>query len=208
MSLIDTSDFVGPLTIAQIGQASVSNDLTQQINKYESEFLWAALGIELYTDFIAGLSAPSPAQMWIDLRDGKVFNLTTNFPGYFPMYMYRFWVLNQTRKVRWVGLKPNQTDTPGVPADFGQSPIVGYIYYKYMRNLLTQAGGAGIVQSQSENATGQVAAIKMRDAWNQMVNDLSYLWFFLAANGSGVYSSYNLLDIDFYTFQKINMFNI
>lgn len=294
MSLITPSYFIGPLTIAQLGQPSVNNDLITQINLYEPELLIAALGYELYDDFSSGLAASVIDQKWIDLRDGIVFNLTTNFPGWFPSYFYNFWRMNQTRKVKWVGFssssnftQDSNTDDPlvfiagsgagnpvsgtntftstklagakftierrgfgtmirdtdyslsnnnqtitllkagdkfnpneifiihftkvvnaGTPSGSGISPLAGYVYFKYMRNLITQASGSGIVKSDAQNATTSVSDLKMRDAWNQMIDNLAILWFFLAAQGTNVYASYNYLNIDFVKFQKINMFNL
>jgi hypothetical protein len=48
MSLIDTSYFIGPLTVAQLGQQSVQNNLNLFISRAEPQFLEAALGYDLW----------------------------------------------------------------------------------------------------------------------------------------------------------------
>lgn len=196
--ILNFDQFVGPISVAQLGQPSVANDFQIKMDKLEIDFLESVLGIELASDFITGIDdVDSPDQIWLDLRDGAVFNLTLDFPGYFPMYFYRNWAMNQKRKVRWIGF-----------SKAGYSPLAAYVFFKQMRDSITDVSGTGIVQVQTENSISGVDGLKMRNAWNQMVTDLSYLWFFLAAKGKTVYTSYNYLNIDFYSWKKINQFNL
>jgi hypothetical protein len=212
MSLISTADFVGPITIAQLGQPAVVKDVNRAIALYEAEFLSDILGVGLYNDFAEGLDVSTgtqPDQKWIDLRDGISFPYTSGFPGYFPMDIYRFWWLRSGRTLRWVGLKPKvNTDKTGVPSVKSISPVAAYVFFKYQRDLMTQAVGTGVVASENENSISGVSDWKSRDAWNYMVEALWGMWIFLAAKGDGVYTSYNWQDIDFARFTKINMFNL
>ena len=295
MSLINSTYFVGPLSVAQLGQVSVQNDLQLCIDRNETDFLQAVLGIELYSDMISGLSQSIIDQRWLNLLSGTTFQSTTNFPGYLPMWIYRNWYMNTTRQVRWVGFagtvpapvsvtpisqlvlivdsgannpvsgttsftlaslsgaifsidrrgtgplvlgldyslsNNNTTITLLLPGDFfgpsevfilsftnapatlslpsavGQSPVAGYVYFKYMRDLISQTTGSGIVQDQPENATSGVGQRKMMDAWNQMGRDIANMWLYLASEGTGLYSDYDITKMDFFRFTPINMFNI
>lgn len=86
MSLIDTSYFAGPLTIAQLGQKAVDDSIKDFINLHEPDFLWAALGYEFYQNFLAGLLEDTVDQKWLDILQGVEF---TNLSSY---------------KRKWVGL--------------------------------------------------------------------------------------------------------
>lgn len=80
--LIDSSYFVGPVTIAQLGQQSVVDDLNNFINRWEPIILEAALGYDFYQAFMDGLSVGSDEQIdqrWMDLLHGVTF---TSLAGY------------------------------------------------------------------------------------------------------------------------------
>lgn len=71
--LIDESYFVGPLTIAQLGQKAVVDDLKNYINRWEPVIMEAALGYDFYQAFLSGLAETTVAQRWLDLLNGVVF---------------------------------------------------------------------------------------------------------------------------------------
>lgn len=78
--LIDKSYFVGPLTIAQLGQKSVEDDLNNVINYWEPKIMEAALGYDFYQAFLNGLNVGSdevPEQRWLDLLNGVAFANTS-----------------------------------------------------------------------------------------------------------------------------------
>ena len=50
--LIDSSYFLGPLTIAQLGQQSVIDDLNNFIDRFEPVIMEAALGYDFYQIFL------------------------------------------------------------------------------------------------------------------------------------------------------------
>lgn len=76
-NIITTSAFVGPISIAQLSQASVANDVNAYIAICQPAYLDKCLGASLAAAFIAGLDATPPVeQKWLDLRDGKVFTNT------------------------------------------------------------------------------------------------------------------------------------
>jgi len=109
MSLIDNRYFTGSLTIAQLGQPAVVDNLNVFIQRQEPLFLQAALGYQLWKDFVAGLNAPVIDQKWLDLRDGVDF--TSN--GMWPPFQWRngwmqyhrdwFIPMNPLREMHWVG---------------------------------------------------------------------------------------------------------
>ena len=209
MSLIDSTFFNGPITVPQLGQASVANNLDIFINRFEPRMLQAALGYQLYLDFLDGLSQDVPDQKWINIRDGVVFTGSGMWPPFYWQYpflsMYRNWFIpqNPVRKMEWIGFA-NQ-------ANIYSSPIAGYVYYEYMRDQITQFTGVGVVNTQSENAATVSAATKMKDAFNQMSKDIFFLWQMLEADahsGSQQYTSYERLKINYAFFQPVNQYNI
>lgn len=62
-------DIALPLNVPQVID-SLNNDYIQ---KYQKEILIKLLGYTLYLQFDVGLSVASPAQKWLDLRDGCTY---------------------------------------------------------------------------------------------------------------------------------------
>lgn len=74
--LIDSSYFLGPLTIAQLGQQSVIDDLNNFIDRFEPVIMEAALGYDFYQAFLEGIEVSSDEQIeqrWLDLLNGVAF---------------------------------------------------------------------------------------------------------------------------------------
>lgn len=74
--LIDSSYFLGPLTIAQLGQQSVVDDLNNFIDRFEPVIMEAALGYDFYQTFLDGITVGSDEtidQRWLDLLNGVTF---------------------------------------------------------------------------------------------------------------------------------------
>lgn len=74
--LINESYFIGPLTIAQLGQQDVVDHLNVFINTMEPEILRAALGYDLYEALIAGIDVGSDEtidEKWLNLLNGSPF---------------------------------------------------------------------------------------------------------------------------------------
>lgn len=105
MSLIDPSYFIGPLTIAQIGLPAVTNNLNLFINRAEPELLEAALGYDLWQDFITGLQQPVIDPKWLALRDGTTFKTVSSWPGWMWGFTWfnRYYWLNSRRNAHWAG---------------------------------------------------------------------------------------------------------
>lgn len=118
MSLINSAYFVGPLTIAQLGQPAVANNLNLFINRAEPPLLEAALGYDLWQDFMTGLQQSVIDQKWINLRDGVTFKSVSSWPGWYWGFTWfnRYYWLNSQRSMHFPGF--------AAPLNF-TSPIMG-----------------------------------------------------------------------------------
>lgn len=117
MSLIDTTYFVGPLTIAQLGQPAVADNLTLFINRAEPQILEAALGYDLWQDFLTGLQQPVIDPRWLALLNGVQFTSVSNWPNWyagFSMYNWYYW-LNSQRSMYFPGFATQQSFVPNTP---------------------------------------------------------------------------------------------
>jgi hypothetical protein len=301
MSLINSSYFVGPLTIAQLGQPAVADNLNLFINRAEPQILEAALGYDLWQDMMEGLQQPVIDQKWLNLRDGVTFKAISSWPGWFWGFTWfnRYYWLNSQRSMHFPGfaaplnftapvmanpqlvltagsgtgnptvgintftlaalagatysierrgvgtmiqgvdyqisnagqtitlLKPGdnfgpgeifilrflQASVSGLPSYSYVSPIAGYVYYLWQRDIITSMTGIGVVKSKGENSVTADPGWKMIDAWNQMALDVFKLWQYLEATwyanpNDQVYPSYDRTKIDYAFFQPMNTFGI
>lgn len=138
MAVIDTSYFFGELSISQ-----PTATLQMLIDSRESELLTKLLGYELNKLYTAGIAAGSPAQKWLDLRDGKEY---TTGGG----------VLT-----KWPGLR----FTVGTAK---KSLVANYVYWFYLLDNITFTTPSG--QKKSELPVNALPDHKMIRAWNEMVN--------------------------------------
>jgi len=131
MSLINASYFVGPLTIAQLGQPAVADNLNLFINRAEPQILEAALGYDLWQDFMTGLQQPVIDQKWLNLRDGVTFKSISSWPGWFWGFTWfnRYYWLNSQRSMHFPGF--------AAPLSF-TSPVL-----TSPQLVLTAGGGTG-----------------------------------------------------------------
>lgn len=156
--LINESYFEPPLDIAQLGQPDVVHKVRAFISRYEPIICAAALGYDFYQAFVAGLNVGSDeteAQRWKDLRDGVSFKN----------------VNNQFR--RFIGLANSTTKV---------SPLAGFIYYEYMKEMASQNTGAGYKKNKAENAVRADPVRKPLNAFNDAVCQMYPLWEFLQAD--------------------------
>lgn len=129
MSLIDESYFTGYLSIPQLGQASVVENLNYFITREEPIFLQACLGYALWQDFIAGLAVDPIDPKWLNLRDGVDFTPDGLWPPFQWKNMWmnfnRDWYIPQrpVRKMHWVGFTGGTTDN-GPNNSFGPILLV------------------------------------------------------------------------------------
>lgn len=74
-TIISQADFTDELTLPADGI-----NVQSYIDKHEPDILDKILGVELADEFVAAL-ADTPAQKWLDLRDGKVYDISTTKKG-------------------------------------------------------------------------------------------------------------------------------
>jgi len=155
---IDQSYFEGALEIAQLGQASVVTKLNGFITRFEPIILEAALGYDFFKAFADGLNAGSDEQIeerWEDLRDGLVY---AN--------------VNGVRK-KFVGFFNSSTKT---------SPLAGFIYYEFMKEMASQNTGIGLVKAKGENSVRADVVRKPVNAFNEAAYQVRSFWEMLQAD--------------------------
>lgn len=94
---------------------------------------------------------------------GNTLKLTTGQFGDGDTYFYKV-----------ATLAINQTT-----GDSKQSLIANYVYYWYVRKMVTQTTTVGEVKTKTENATRVIPSGKMERAWNEMVGWVHELYCFL-----------------------------
>jgi hypothetical protein len=202
MSLIDNSYFVGPLYVAQLGQPDVAEQMQYYIDRYEKEFLTAALGYGLYKSFKDGLAIDPIDQKWVDIRDGKEFINTAGWWPYALSGSVTGPFYNSNQPVQWNGFS-GQPEQPNQA-----SPIAAYVYVKYMRDLYNQVTGIGTVKAASDAATNVPPNWKLTDRWNDMCDSVYTLWQLLQTSGTSVYPDFLSSNIDYHRFRKENIWGI
>ncbi len=179
---IDRTYFEGELTIGQVSQQEVEEELKLFIRKYEFEFLIKLLGKPLYEAFYAGMQGDTVEARWKALAYGKDFNVTASLlNGY---YDYGFY--SEGTPVSFRGLLRNpesDLDVSFLSASYGAtSPIAKYIYYWWMRAKATSTGGVG--ESIQETNAGKTVSnsAKMTRYWNEMHDEVVRFYLFLDMN--------------------------
>jgi len=111
------------------------------IDRYEKEILVKGLGYQLYKDFTEGLAQETIDQKWLDLRDGKDYEIDG--------------VL-----VHWNGLANEEK----------KSLIAYYVYYWIRRNSVSVMGNnGGQMINDFENAGNTDSLLQQSIAWNEML---------------------------------------
>ncbi len=151
-NIINSTYFYGRLTIAQKDTPPVAQTLIEFIAKYESKYLNKILGYKTAKDFTTGLEATTPAQKWVDLRDGKDFQDAT------------------LKWRKWIGFGN---------CNAKESPIANYVYYQWMANEVSNTTGIGERKLTFANSINYSPAQKMCAAWNEMAEWHSELTTFL-----------------------------
>jgi hypothetical protein len=120
-NLITYADFINEINIP-ISDSTTTTAITNAITQYQPEVLQDLLGYSLYKAFIAGLSVNTPAQKWVNLRDGAEFSVTIG---------------DETRLLKFDGVKPI---------------IAYYVYLRYRNDNETYFSGQKQVKSETENS--------------------------------------------------------
>ena len=180
MSVIDTTYFYGPLSIAQISQTEIAAEVQMFIDENENSLLSILMGYELSKAYLDGISAGSPAQKWLDIRDGKEY---TDSNG------------NLTK---WLGLR----FTVGTSK---HSLIANYVYCKYIEDSITITTASG--EKKTDLAVNVSPVHKMVKAWNEMIKQNIELYLFLS-HSIATYPEFENVVLDTYYFTYKNSLGI
>jgi len=164
MNLIDHTYFQKRLTAIPTIKEEVLQDLNDHIEKYEPEYLYSVLGVDLTDEFLAAIEAGSTDQRWLDLLNGVVFEYND--------IKYKWGGFNNTIK---------------------ESPIAYYVMNYFIRSNNTLFTGIGTVTSNSENSDRSGPTVKLVDVWNKMVEQNEILVLFIESRYSD-YSTYAPFD--------------
>lgn len=143
MPIIDITYFKGRITLGNVATGSDSLADTDLVDVYipdmEVEYLKKALGYPLYKAFVDGLAETTPAQKWLDLKNGKEY--TKNDKTY-----------------NWGGFANTEK----------QSPIAYYVYAEYQTNYATTTFNVGEARPQVQNSVNASPGGKIFKAWVEM----------------------------------------
>jgi hypothetical protein len=176
MLILNNTYFVGDINVPNSGNAYVGDRLLWFMKKHEPEFLQLVLGYELYKPFVAALASYPD----VSAVEARFTNLLTGVE-YTGM---------DGRLRKWRGI----TDV----AVINKSMIANYVYCYFLRSIASQSTTMGEVTTKTENADVVSPADKMIRAWNEMVDWVYEMVYFLDSNTSvypewKTYNKYNLL---------------
>jgi hypothetical protein len=186
MPLIDKSYFVGDINIPDTGNAKVLERLNFFIGKHEPEFLKQVLGYSLWKAYTAGIAVtPTPAQKWLDLRDGVEYTVGD------VVYFY-----SGLRTV----VMPANSPAPAVY----KSPIANYIYYWWKRSD---------TKAKPDDAEQQQAFFNERNqsmirAWNEMAEWVNGAIHFLNNNNETYSEWQNVNWLTVYAYNSYSLWNL
>jgi len=164
MNLIDHTYFQKRLTAIPNLKEEVLQDLNDHIEKYEPEYLYSVLGVDLADEFITAIGGGSTDQKWLDLLNGAKFEA-------------------HGRKYEWLGFNNA----------IKESAIAFYVMWHFIRNNNTLFTGIGTVTSDSENSNRTDPTRRLVTLWNNMVEQNEILALFLES-GLAVYPNYAPFD--------------
>ena len=141
--LIDYNYFVGDIEIPNVDNDAVLVNLNRVIDQTQKKVLIDLFGYHLYKSFEDGLDEVSPAQKWLDLRDGADYTFTYN---------------GETYNMRWDGFI-NTTDYVSL--------IAYFTYYYYMTDRLRMNTGDSITLTNTQNGIRDEDNYKLVNAWNK-----------------------------------------
>lgn len=137
-----------------------------------------------------GAGTLDPETEWVEKAGGGISLTNTTY--------------TTTAGERWV-IKFTSKKIVTIPSG-GQnlfSPLAGFIYYEYMRDLATQNTGSGTVKATSENSYPVSAAQKMIDAYNMACRQMAVLASLLRTDqakpvAERTYPEFNYSQISYY----------
>lgn len=109
MSIISPTDFKGERVIAQVENVTVRANVQWFIDKYEPKFLKELLGLDLFTEFEAGLLLDPIPDKWIALRD------ETDLKQMLVNYIYYWYQRNNATNTGGIGeVKPKSDNAVSI----------------------------------------------------------------------------------------------
>jgi len=215
---IDRTYFIGPITIGQVDQQAVEDELNLFIRKHEYEFLVQLLGLPLYKSFYEGMQGNAVDERWKAMAYGSFFLLDVNTvkTGYKRNSMGGSYCIPvgeyyDQMPVSYKGLvkRPDgDENTDFLSAGYGaESPIAKYVYYYWMMSHASVSGGTGESIQQVQNGQAITNNRKMINAWNEMCNEVETFYFFLDMHIAD-YPEFNLIPDARFSPLPINEFNL
>ena len=154
-NLIDDTYFKGVISLPVAQQDSANYD--KLIADTQRDILIKALGYDLYKQFITAIEGGSPAQKWIDIKDGKEYNVEDS--------------KGRTVLVKW----------PGLVNDEKISLLAYFSFYNILEYLNYKNNPTGTTKGKNENsiaAGNNIVNRRMSRAYNLGVElygvDISY----------------------------------
>lgn len=133
----------------KLSGADISGDYSQDfddfIEQYEDKILTDLLGYDLKNAFITGLDEVAPLQKWLDLRDGKVYQVKDSE--------------GRLVNVKWNGFLNAEK----------RSCLAYFIYYEYQKARYTRHTTSGENKQNGQNSERASITdfnIKLRNAYN------------------------------------------
>ena len=140
MSLINSTYFEKRLlALPGLSDTWTREQLIDYISEFEDKYLDEMLGVKLKNQFLTGLEAATPDQIWIDLRDGKEYDISGI-------------------TYRWQGFLNDKK----------LSPIANYIFCNMTTDNQFMNTGIGEARSTAENATIITPQYRISVVWSEM----------------------------------------
>jgi hypothetical protein len=134
-NLVTKTDMVGTLKLSL--HDNVLTDFNSIVTEYQESYLKKLLGDYLYYTFINAIDSGTPAQKWLDLRDGANFNVTN---------------LSETLILKWLGLK---------------NMLKYFMFYFYSENSQSVNTVVGEAKKKNLNSNFSSPDMKMITAFNK-----------------------------------------
>ena len=205
--LIDTSYFVAQLNIPNTDVTENIESLNWFIDKYEVEIMRDCLGVDLYRDFMTALGQKSDGTGYSNVTGGKADSTKMDQKWVNLLNGLEYTGLD-ARKHKWPGFISLNDDTQPK-----KSLLANFVYYYWMLNNASHSMGATEAVVNAENAISISNNRKTMFAWNEAVNAIHELIWYLDFS---VYTDYTFysnwwLQNRYYLlkkYKKINPFGI
>jgi len=177
--LIDASYFVAQLNIPNTDNPEVLENLTWFCDKYEIEIMRDVLGVDLYRDFMIALGQKSDGSGYTNVNAGAADSSKMDVKWVNLLNGFEYVGLDD-RKHKWPGFISLHDDIQPK-----KSLIANFVYCYWMRNNAIHSLGTTEAVVNAENAVNVSNSMKSMFAWNEAVDAIHELFWYLD------YSVYN-----------------